>query len=65
MGIVTNDKSLIYRYHQRPTVDESIQNNLYCKMHFPAIKKVRCGRMTFCPACKGKQISLPSGKPIK
>ena len=65
--IITSDKSYLKQIgkYKRPTVDESIQDNLYCKYHWPAVKKIQVGRMTMCPVCKGKQVSLPSGKPIR
>ena len=61
----TSDKNILKRYRPHPTVDESIQNNIYCKYHFPAVRKIQCGRMMVCPACKGKQIYSKSGIPTK
>jgi hypothetical protein len=61
----TSDKNIIFRYHKKPTVDESIENNMYCKYHFPAVRKIQVGRFMVCPICKGKPKSLPSGKPFR
>lgn len=63
--LITSDKSYLYKYRKKPTVDESVPNDLYCRNHWPNIKKIQVGRFWKCPECSGAQIRLPSGKGIK
>jgi len=58
--IVTSDKSYIYRYHKKPTQEESTPENIYCP--YCGKTKKRIGRYWFCPDCRN--IKLPSGKPM-
>lgn len=58
--IITSDKSLIYRYHAKPTQKEDTPDDLWCP-YCQSYKK-QFGRYWF---CKCKQVKLSSGKSLK
>jgi len=61
----TSDPSVIFGYHRKPTMKEQGFDKAVhglCPVCNKPIKAM--GRMFVC-TCTGKQIYLPSGKPIK
>lgn len=59
MAIVTSDKSFLKRYHARPTMNESMPDNIICG--YCGNPKKQMGRYYFCITCRN--IRLKSGKP--
>ena len=61
----TSDKSIIFRYHKKPTMREQGFDNEAPICPYCQKPKRQMGRFWICKNCTGRQIYTKSGLPVK